>query len=101
MFEFLSTAALRNEHLIRVLVEEFKYDLQCFHFMKEFCNSRKLQIHGCFLLRMCVEKDEICESRLLSLGLLDHIKKIEKMDSQINVACVQLRRFLKSVPFGS
>lgn len=82
------------------LVEDYRFDVQCFSFMKQYPKDRKIQLHGCFLLRMCVSCNEASEERLVSLGVVDHINAIMKIDNDLRIACVQLRRSLKSVPFS-
>ena len=44
--------------------------------MKSWSQDRKIQIHGCFLLRICISASEECEQALVSQGLMDHINKI-------------------------
>lgn len=100
MIEFLSTISLRNNSIVQSLVEDYRFDMQCFSFMKQFERDRKIQLHGCFLLRMCVSCSEESESRLVSAGIVDHIQSIMTIDNDLRIACVQLKRSLKSIPFS-
>lgn len=68
--------------------------------MKSWSQDRKIQIHGCFLLRICISASEECEQALVSQGLMDHINKIMNIDNDIRIACVQLKRSIKSVTFS-
>ena len=82
------------------LVDSYHFYLPCFQFMKSWSQDRKIQIHGCFLLRICISASEECEQALVSQGLMDHINKIMNIDNDIRIACVQLKRSIKSVTFS-
>ena len=82
------------------LVDSYHFYLPCFQFMQAWTQDRKIQIHGCFLLRICISASEECEQPLISQGLMDHINKIMTIDNDIRIACVQLKRSINSVTFS-
>lgn len=83
--------------MIGTLVDDYKYDLKCYSFMKQYEKDRSIQLQGCFLLKCCISYSSECEKRLVGLGILDHITKISKIDKDLQIACSQLRISIRSV----
>lgn len=98
LIELLGMVSLRSTQIAEVLVDH-NVDIYCLRIMKRELKSRKIQLHGCFLLRNLIGKCHSCENRLINAGLVEHLEQIKTIDSDVRMAVGQVRRSLQSVEF--
>lgn len=99
MIELLGSCTLRNAEACSCLTEHHKFELTCFRLMKNAKNDRKFVLHSCLLLRTLLSNCHDNEEELVKAGLMEFLESVKSMDSAVNIAVVQLKRSVLSVPF--
>ena len=100
MIELLGSCTLRNAEACSCLTERHKFEMVCFQLMKNAKNDRKFVLHSCLLLRTLLSNCHDNEDELVKAGLMEFLESVKSMDSAVNIAVVQLKRSIQSVPFN-
>lgn len=99
LIELLGSCTLRNAEACSCLTEHHKFELTCFRLMQNAKNDRKFVLHSCLLLRTLLSNCHDNEEELVKAGLMEFLESVKSMDSAVNIAVVQLKRSILSVPF--